>query len=83
MLEEEFPEEEIQSLSKIIEQTLLPYSAIKKSDEIVKDMEEFIFDVMEEHGVYMDDSVLSELSHTIIRLKNNIVDTRAKFAPAA
>lgn len=71
LLEDGFPEEEVDVLTRSIVETLAEHeSLIQHHDLIVAELEDFIFYVMEQHEVYLEDNVLEELSKKIISLHN-------------
>ncbi|OAG31195.1 hypothetical protein NEDG_01608 [Nematocida displodere] len=72
MIEDGFPEEEIEIIAKTLSETLESYKKISKSDSIVEQLEDFLFQVLEEYEILLDDDVLCEFSKRIISFHNKL-----------
>ncbi|KAI5190634.1 hypothetical protein NECID01_1075 [Nematocida sp. AWRm77] len=74
LLDDGFPDTELSVMVQAIAETLSEYTGpLQHHDSIVSELEDFVFTIMEEHGVYLEEDVLGELSKKIIKLHNSHV----------
>ncbi|KAI5127218.1 hypothetical protein NEPAR06_0632 [Nematocida parisii] len=76
MIEEGLDPEEIECISVSISDTLSEFGRINKTDQIVLDLEDFLYDVFEEYGVCVSDDLLSELVEIVLKTHNSKTRTK-------
>ncbi|KAI5180264.1 hypothetical protein NEOKW01_0593 [Nematocida sp. AWRm80] len=70
ILDDGLPEEEVPIIAESIAETLQKYKRITRNDQIIEQLEDFLFDTLEEYDILLDDSVLAELTARIIAYHN-------------
>lgn len=73
IIDEGLTEGEIEILCRSIAEILSEHSTLSKNDKIALDLEDFLYDVLEEYGISVSDEILQDLVNKIINTHNRIL----------
>lgn len=71
--EEGLTEKEIDITARSIAETLSQAKILSKQDKIVMELEEFLYDVLQEYGISVTDDLLEDLVGRIVSAHNRAV----------